>query len=187
VSGPLFMLCILAWTFTTLPEKYFLTLPLLVAIHMFMGISTAGITIAVGNIGLKLAPKGEGTAYLGASTLTTSMAAGIAPIIGGKLADFFSTQNLSLLLRWTGPQKTIIFQPLNFSHWDFLFGLAVLIGFYALHRLSLIEEKGHVDEEIIRNELIAAVTRPLRSLSTGAGLLQLVSYPLVVIFKRKNE
>ncbi|MBU4376003.1 MAG: MFS transporter, partial [Candidatus Omnitrophica bacterium] len=39
VSGPLFMLCILAWTFTTLPEKYILTVPLLIAIHIFMGIS----------------------------------------------------------------------------------------------------------------------------------------------------
>jgi MFS family permease len=62
VSGPLFIWCILAWTFTTMPEKYVLTFPLLVAIHIFMGISTAGVTLASGNIGLKLAPKGQATA-----------------------------------------------------------------------------------------------------------------------------
>jgi hypothetical protein len=56
VSGPLFMICILAWSFTTLPEKHFFTIPLLVAIHIFMGISMAGVTLASGNIGLKLAP-----------------------------------------------------------------------------------------------------------------------------------
>ncbi|MDP8261948.1 MAG: MFS transporter [Candidatus Ancaeobacter aquaticus] len=185
-SGPIFILCILAWTFTTLPDKYFLTIPLLIGIHILMGISTAGITIAVGNIGLKLAPKGEGTAYLGASTLIISLAAGIAPIIGGKLADFFSTQNLSLILEWTGVQKSIIFRPINFSHWDFLFGLAAIIGLFALHKLSLVEEKGQVDEKIVLNELMASVKRPLRSLSTGAGLLQLISYPLIVL-KSKNK
>ncbi|PIP14010.1 MAG: MFS transporter, partial [bacterium (Candidatus Stahlbacteria) CG23_combo_of_CG06-09_8_20_14_all_40_9] len=50
VNGPLFMMCILAWTFTTLPGKYILTIPLLVVIHIFMGISTAGVTLASGNI-----------------------------------------------------------------------------------------------------------------------------------------
>ncbi|MFC2149200.1 MFS transporter [Candidatus Auribacterota bacterium] len=185
VSGPLFILCILAWTFTTLPDKHFLTFPLLIGIHILMGISTAGITIAVGNIGLKLAPKGEGTAYLGASTLIISLAAGIAPIIGGKLADFFSTQNLSLILEWTGVHKSILFRPVNFSHWDFLFVLSALVGLYALHRLSLVEEKGQVDEKIVLSELMSSVKRPLRSLSTGAGLLQLVSYPLV-FFKKSN-
>ena len=39
VCGPLFLACILAWTFTTMPEKHVGTIPLLVAIHLFMGIS----------------------------------------------------------------------------------------------------------------------------------------------------
>ena len=39
------------------PNKYFLTIPLLIGIHILMGIATAGITLASGNIGLKLAPK----------------------------------------------------------------------------------------------------------------------------------
>lgn len=48
------MLCIRAWTFTTLPEKYILTVPLLIVIHIVMGISMAGIALASGTIGLKL-------------------------------------------------------------------------------------------------------------------------------------
>ncbi len=63
ISGPLFMLCILGWTFTTMPDIYVLTIPLLISLHIFMGISTAGITLATGNIGLKLAPKGQATTY----------------------------------------------------------------------------------------------------------------------------
>jgi len=95
VGGPLFLLCILAWTFTTMPEKYVLTIPLLVAIHIFTGISMAGVTLASGNIGLKLAPKGQATAYLAANSLVNSLAAGSAPVLGGKFADFFAERELS--------------------------------------------------------------------------------------------
>lgn len=77
VSGPLFIICILAWTFTTIPERYMLTLPLLILIHLFMGIATAGVTLGTSNISMKLAPKGKATAYLGANSLIASVSASI--------------------------------------------------------------------------------------------------------------
>ncbi|MBU1147744.1 MAG: MFS transporter [Candidatus Omnitrophica bacterium] len=177
VSGPLFMLSILGWTFTTMPEKYFLTFPILIVIHIIMGIAIAGVTIASGNIGLKLAPKGHATAYLAANTLVNSFAAGIAPILGGKFADFFAARNLSLVLKWSSPHRELVFQALNFQHWDFFFGLAFLIGLYAIHRLSIVQEQGEIDDEVVRAEFIDAIKRPIRSLSTGAGLFQIISYP----------
>lgn len=177
VSGPLFMACILGWTFTTMPDKYFLTMPLIILIHIIMGISTAGVTIASGNIGLKLAPRGQATAYLATNTLVNSFAAGIAPLLGGKFADFFAARNLSFVLKWTSPSRELVFQALNFQHWDFFFGLAFLIGLYALHRLSIVEEQGEIDDEAVRAEFINAIKRPIRSLSTGAGLFQIISYP----------
>ena len=177
VSGPLFMFSILGWTFTTMPEKYFLTLPILVVIHIVMGIATAGIAIASGNIGLKLAPKGQATAYLATNTLVNSFAAGIAPILGGKFADFFASRNLSLVFKWSSPGRELVFQALNFQHWDFFFVLAFLIGLYSLHRLTMVKEQGEIDDEAVRAEFIDAIKRPIRSLSSGAGLFQLASYP----------
>ena len=94
ISCPLFLVSILAWTFTTMPEKYILTIPLLILIHVVMGLSSAGVSLASGNISLKLAPKGSATAYLAANTIANSIAAGIAPILGGKFADFFSGRQL---------------------------------------------------------------------------------------------
>ncbi len=186
VSCPLFMLSVLAWAFTTLPDKYFLTLPLLVLIHIVMGTAIAGVTIASGNIGLKLAPKGEATAYLAANTLVNSFAAGLGPIIGGKFADFFAFRNLSILLQWTGPVERFTLQTLSFQHWDFFFVFAFLAGFYALHRLSMVKEEGEVDDKIVRAEFIASVKKPLRSLSSGAGLFQLLSYPFTLFLKYKQ-
>jgi len=180
VSGPLFIVCILAWTFTTLPEKYILTIPLLVAIHVFMGISTAGVTLASGNIGLKLAPKGQATAFLATNSVVNSLAAGIAPILGGKFADFFAGRELSWTLKWTSPGRELILPTLNLQQWDFFFFFAFLIGLYSMHRLAMVKEVGEVEEKIVVQELISEVRRMMLDASTVGGLRQMVNFPFLV-------
>ena len=182
VSGPLFIGCILAFTFTAMPEKHMLTIPLLVIIHIFMGISMAGVTLASGNIGLKLAPKGQATAYLAANNLVNSLAAGIAPILGGKFADFFAMRQLSLMFKWTSPGRELTFQTLHFQHWDFFFLFAFLIGLYCIHRLTRVKEIGEVEEEIVVRELITQVRQDMRNLSTVGGLRQMVTFPVSIVY-----
>ena len=181
VSGPMFMLCIFAWAFTTLPEKYFLTIPLLVLIHIFMGMSTAGVNLATGNIGLKLAPKGEATAYLAANNLINSVAAGIAPIVGGTFADFFAGRELAWTMTWKSLGKEYVLQALNFQHWDFFFFFAFVIGCYSIHRLSMIQEVGEVEERVVFNELILETLRPLRNFSSVGGLRYMIQFPLSMV------
>lgn len=181
VSGPLFMLCILAWTFTTMPEKHILTIPLLIAIHIFMGISTAGVTLASGNIGLKLAPKGHATAYLAANGFVNSLAAGTAPVLGGKFADFFAGRELAWTLKYTSPKGELIIPTLNFQQWDFFFFLAFLIGLYSIHRLAMVKEEGEVEEKIVVRELISEVKRPLRTFSTAGGLGHMFQFPFSIV------
>lgn len=180
ISGPLFMICILAWTFTTLPEKYILTLPLLVIIHVLMGISTAGVVLGTGNIGLKLAPQGKATAYLASINLVNAVCAGVAPFIGGLSADFFAGRELALVFNWSGPRTDFRFHTLNLQQWDFFFFTAFLIGLYSLHRLASVSEVGEVNEEIVIHELAGEVRRTLRSLSTVAGLRQMTYLPVSI-------
>ena len=187
VSGPLFMLCVLAWTFTTLPEKHFLTIPLLVVIHIFMGISTAGVALASGNIGLKLAPKGQATSYLAANGLVNSLAAGTAPILGGVFADFFAERELSMTLNWTSPGGELAIQTLNFQQWDFFFFLAFLIGLYSIHRLAMVKEIGEVETKIVINELISEAKRETINLSTVGGLRQMVYFPFSLVTHLKKR
>jgi MFS family permease len=182
VSGPLFIGCIFAFTFTAMPERHMFTLPLLVLIHIFMGISMAGVTLASGNIGLKLAPKGQATAYLAANSLVNSLAAGIAPILGGRFADFFADRQLSLMFKWTSPARELTVQTLHFQHWDFFFLFAFLIGLYCIHRLTRVKEIGEVEEDIVVRELITQVRRDMRNLSTVGGLRQMVNFPISVIY-----
>jgi len=181
ICGPLFILSILAWTFTTMPEKYFLTIPLLVVIHIVMGLSSAGVSLASGNIGLKLAPQGQATAYLATNTIVNSIAAGVAPILGGKFADFFANRQLEWTLKYTGPGREFTLPTLNLQQWDFFFALAFLIGLYSLHRLAMIKEEGEVEEKVVMNELFAEVSGQVRTLSSIEGLRQMVSFPFSII------
>ena len=181
ISGPLFLCSILAWTFTTMPEKHFLTMPLLAGIHVVMGVASAGISLASGNISLKLAPKGKATAYLAANTIANSIAAGIAPILGGKFADFFSGRQLEWTLKYTGPGGEFALPTLNLQQWDFFFALAFLLGLYALHRLAMIKEEGEVAEKVVAQELFAEVRTQVRTLSSVEGVKQMISYPISMV------
>lgn len=190
VAGPLYIICIFVFTFTTLPNKYLLTMPLLIVIHIFMGIATAGVTLATGNIGLKLAPQGQATAYLAANSLVNSTAAGIAPILGGNFVDVFSDYALSWTVRWKSPAGEMTFETLDLQHWDFFFILACLVGLYAMHRLAKVKEVGEVEEEIVVLELIAEARRFMLNLSTIAGLRAALQFPFSLLgtsFKRPNS
>ena len=164
-----------------MPEKYFLTIPLLVVIHVVMGLASAGVSLASGNISLKLAPKGQATVYLATNTIANSIAAGIAPILGGKFADFFSSRQLDWTFKYTSPGGELVLPTLNLQQWDFFFAFAFIIGLYALHRLAMIKEAGEVEEKIVAQELFTEVRTQVRTLSSVEGVKQMVSFPVSII------
>jgi MFS family permease len=180
VSGSLFIFSILMWPFLTLPEKHVLTIPLLLAIHILAGISTAGVTLCSGNIALKAAPQGKATAYLAANALVNGIAATVAPILAGLAADWFATQELTFSLRWTASEtgKTVFdLSALNLRGLDFLFMIAVLFGVYAMHRLLAVREEGEVEEKVVMRQLYSEVRKAVRHISNVAGLRQQYYFP----------
>ena len=78
ISAPLFLVCTLAWTFTGIGWMQPVTLYLLFAIHVLMGIATAGVALASGNIAMKLSPAGQATGFLAASSVVSASCAAIA-------------------------------------------------------------------------------------------------------------
>ena len=177
VCAPLFLLCILAWTLTTWPDRYILTLPVLFVIHVLSGTATAGVAVASSNLAMKMAPRGEATAYLSANSLVNSLASGVAPVIGGLLADFFLTHGFSVLFYWESPQAGVMFEALRIEQWDFFFVFAAAIGLYSLHRLSIIHEEGTIKETAVLAEFMQAARDGLRTLSTVAGLYAVIDFP----------
>jgi len=142
----------------------------LVVLHLLMGASVAGVTLATTNIALKLSPRGSATAYVATNALVTSLAAGLAPILGGAFADFFSARRLELLIRWTSPDNVILLTPLRLAHWEFYFLLAGLLGLFALHRLSLVNEEGEIKRSEMMQQVLDETFRTVRNVSSVAGL-----------------
>ncbi|MFH1865332.1 MAG: MFS transporter [Candidatus Eisenbacteria bacterium] len=184
VSGPLFMVSIGLWLFTTMPDSYFLTVPLLVAIHVLAGISTAGVMLSAWNMSLKLAPKDASMTYLAANALVCGVAAAIAPILAGVAADWLSTSGVSLSLGQRSAEGLARFPSLNLHGLDFVFAFAVLAGVYALRRLTLVQERGSLKEKLPLAELAAEMRTTMRNVSNVAGLRPMWNFPYGIL--RRN-
>jgi MFS family permease len=133
--------------------------------------------LATTNIALKLSPKGSATAYVATSAFASAFAAGIAPILGGLFADFFAARRFDLLIRWTSPEGVVLLSPLQLSSWDFYFIIAAVLGLYALHRLSLVEETGEIERREMVQQVLHQTRRTVRNLSTVAGLRAITELP----------
>jgi MFS family permease len=183
---PVYFMCVVGFVFVAVPEKTFITLLLLYGLHIAMGAAAGGIGLATGNLGLKLAPQGKGTAYLAAISLVGALAGGIAPIVGGGLAEWFKAYELSFLVRWMSAQSTTEFTMLAFAHWEFLFAISAMLGLYALHRLSAISEGPQVSERVVMQQFALEAVRGLNHLSSIGGLLGVLSIVGRIVDRRRR-
>ena len=177
VAAPAFIACIAAMIVASQIENRTAAAAYLVLLHALMGMASAGVGLASGNIALKLAPKGSATVYIAANSLITSAAAGAAPILGGLFADFFASRKLSLSLQWTNPNGVYAFLPVELSQWDFYFLIAAVLGVYALHRLSLVREEGEIENHEMVQQVLLQARRTVRNLSPVAGLRLVTTFP----------
>ena len=78
-------------------------------------------------------------------------------------------------------------QTLSLQHWDFFFLLAFLIGHYSIYRLAKVTEVGEIKEGIPITELVSELRKEFETLSTAAGINQILHFPSAVInnFKKK--
>ncbi|MFC1900717.1 MFS transporter [Chloroflexota bacterium] len=173
VGVSLYLMVIVGWIFTTLPDKYFFTIPLLFILHIFAGIASAAVTFTVGTIGLKLSPRGEATSYLATASLATSLGAGLGPVLGGLCADFFSVRQLNLTFTWIDPVSTF----------NLPFGIAFLLGLITLGILARIREEGEMNREDILESLLSPMREISQPMSTIPGFTFLSNFPYGFIKK----
>jgi MFS family permease len=177
VCCSLYILVVLGWTFTTLPDRYVLTIPLLVLLHMLAGIATAGLNVADGTLAFKLAPKGEATAYLAAASLAVNFGSALGPLLGGRFADFFLNRHFTINIGYTSPDSSFGLSPIDLTGFDFLFGISFLLGILTLSQLSKVKEEGEASKEMVLSELMASA-RHSRPMSTVPGSSMLATFPL---------
>jgi MFS family permease len=157
VSSYIYLVSVLLWPPMALSESYFLLIPLLVAVHVLTGFSSAGVNLCSGNIALIAAPHGHATAFLAVNTMVRGIASAAAPIIGGIVADQLTGKHLSDLLhsylRETGPVLTFLGSGLLGIH--VLFFLTVVLGLSAIHYLRAVHEGGEVEWKVVVASLAA--------------------------------
>lgn len=162
VAGPLYILCIITWCFVGLYSNFYANIILLTLIHIFSGIATAGINLAVTNIGLKLSPKQHAVVYLSSKNMITSFFASIAPIVGGSLADFFANHSLVVNATWTGPKVEKIIHLLSLNGFNFLFLIGAFLALIALELLVHVNEVGEVQKDLVRRIIRRTFTSNLK-------------------------
>ena len=190
VALPMYTFSLLIWPFTSMPDRYLLTIPLLVLVHVVAGIGNAGVTLCGGNLAFKLAPYGQAGAYLAINSLVTGLAAAVAPMLAGLAADWFAARNIVLTLKLSfmgGAENAGAVPTMNISGLDFVFLIAFLLGLYALHRLLSVREKGTVKESEVRQEALAELVRNLRQISTVAGIKQVLLSPFTLMRNAGNQ
>jgi MFS family permease len=176
-AAPAFLLCIAAMAFASEIKDRTEMVAYLALLHFAMGLASAGVGLASGNIAFKLAPRATATAYVADSALITSAAAGAAPVLGGLFADFFARRALTFQVLWRNPHGVSQFTPLQISHWDFYFVMAAALGLYAMHRLAFVEEAGARRRKEMMEEVLESALRGIRNLSPVVGLRLVIAFP----------
>jgi MFS family permease len=174
VALPAFFACTVALVLARAGAPYGMQLVILALVHAAMGVVGGGIGLATGNLGIKMAPAGEGTSYLAAVGLVSSAAGGLAPLIAGAIGEWLQSSEFALVLRWVGSTTTRELSVLRFEHYEFLFAVAGLLGLYVMHALSRIREGDEVSERRVVQELLLEAQQTVGQLSSIGGLLSSV-------------
>lgn len=169
ITAPVFVLALLLWPVTSL-NNFWITIAVMTVFHVVTGIAGAGIVLAANNLTYKIAPKHRATPYIALNVIAQGLAATVAPIIAGIVAD--RLENLSIIISIQGiynggvAAQSFGPPPLNLHGLDFLFILAFIFGLYALHRLLAIREEGEAPETVVRAEFFSELERRIRQVST---------------------
>lgn len=161
ICAPLYITCILAFAFTAMPASVVTTLVMLFLIHVVSGLSTAGINLALSNIGIKLAPKKEAIVYLSAKNMFVAFFSTIAPMIGGLMADFFAGNTLAWNIQLSGTNHLTI-NLLNLQGWNYFFIIGGILAMLSLRLLAKVKEQGETHRAKVVVHMRATFRNKLR-------------------------
>ncbi|WP_419701571.1 MFS transporter [Mucilaginibacter sp. NFX135] len=186
ICAPLYAFCILFFAFTAMPTTWLGRLGLLVFIYLVSGWSVAGINLALSNIGLKLASKNEAIAYLSVKNMFAAFFSTIAPLVGGLLADFFSSHQFNWNMQFISTTSVTNFTLVNLRGWNYFFIFGGLLALLSLRLLKLVKEHGEVDKMRAIIHLRADFRKTLRN-RFGRQVADHVYLPAIIARRRSKK
>ncbi|MVN93048.1 MFS transporter [Mucilaginibacter aquatilis] len=158
ICAPVYVGCIIAYAFAGVNGNTQTTLTLLGVIHVLSGVATAGINLALSNIGIKLAPRNEAIAYISTKNMLVAISSTIAPMLGGLFADFFAVHQLNWTIQWNSAGNVSNIQLLALHGWNYFFVIGGVLALLSLRLLNKVNEHG----EIRRHRLVIHMRTQLR-------------------------
>lgn len=186
-SAPIYIVCIIAWCFVGVYSNFYWNIILLVLIHIFSGITIAGINLSTANISLKLAPKYNAIVYLSVQNIVVAIFSSIAPLIGGVLADFFSNRTLRISIEWVSPLFPADIRLLELKQFTFLFVIGAVVALFALNLLNRVKEVGEVKKGVIKRIMRTRIRSNLKDYFLIGDLINLHRQLKTIVKANKNR
>lgn len=187
IAAPLYIVTILCWSFVTLHYSTAMIVSMVAVLNVISGMSTAGINLAISNIGIKLASKDEAIVYFSARSVVVALISFTGPMIGGFLADFFSKRSLSWSVQWDGPHG-VNFLPILYLHgWNFLFIIGGLLAFLSMRLLKGVKEEGEVKKDVAVAEMRVVFRMNMKKKMTKKAILSFLSSPVTYPMQLKKK
>lgn len=108
----------------------------------------------------------------------------IGPLIGGRLADYFTNRSLTINIEWMSPQSQKVFHLLSLHDWNFLFLIGALLALLAIELLVHVNEVGEVEKDFVVRIMRHSIKTNLRDFFI-IGTLMSWQEQLWEIVKRK--
>lgn len=168
ICAPAYIFCILAMSFAAAPATQVYSILILVLINILSGISTSGINLALNNIGMKLSPQQDATAYISAKNIIISLVSALAPLIGGLAADFFTSHSFIWNVEWRSSTDSTMLNLVNLQGWNFLFIIGGALALLSLRTLSKVKEEGEIQSSRVVVYMRSRIRRNIARSAKGA-------------------
>lgn len=176
IAAPLFICCILGYLFVAQASSQAIAIAILVVIHVLGGFSLAGVSLALDNFGMKLAPNDEAIVYISTRNIVVALVGAFAPMLGGLLADVLASQSVQISLPIAGK----MFHILHLQGWSFLFLGGGLLAIAALRLLYRVAEEGETQRSVAVGHMRVAFAGSLQEKWNREALRNLIYYPVAL-------
>ncbi|HEY8896928.1 MAG TPA: MFS transporter [Niastella sp.] len=187
ICAPLYILVLIGWCYVGIYTREYLNVILLFVIHAGTGIANAGINLSLTNISLKLSPAEESVVYLSTKNIITALFSFVAPLMGGYMADYFSSRTLSIDAQWVGPHWQKVIHLLDLHEFKFLFLIAAGLAFIAAELLLGVKETGEVAKNVVRRMMRTSLRNNLKEYFLIGQLIDLHDAFRNLFRKRKMQ
>lgn len=187
ICAPLYICCFITWALIAKDSSFPVKMAVLGAVHIVTGLSTAGINLSLSNIGIKLAPHGQAMIYLSCKNMAVALAAALAPLLGGLMADYFQYRQLLLEFVWKTPSQFRDIYLLNLQQWNFFFAITAILALLSLNLLRRVRESGEVHKQVVIREMAVSLSKRVRESPPHQMLHRYVLLPTALVLDKLSD